>query len=300
MKHFLIVIASLLLLSCGGNNPAPQNEDSGTITVLDDYSREVTVPANVQRIVSLSPAVTEILFDLGAGDRLVGRTDFCHYPDQVEQIASIGGITNLNVETVVSVKPDLVISGSMVPEKSVRQLSELGIPVVCVIEKKKYEGLYDNILTIASLVGCQDRANELVADLREQLKGIDTMGKYDYGMGIEMRLPSIYYVVGYGKGGDFSAGSDSYINDIIKYAGGKNVAGYVTGWSFSKEKLMDVNPDYILIRQEDMEDFCKTEPYCKLMAVRLGRVIPIESGMIDLQVPRNIDAIRLISDAIHK
>lgn len=299
MKRILLLLVLFGLLSCNGKK-SEQSQSAETITVMDDYSREVTLPVDVQRIVSLSPAVTEILFDLGAGDRLVGRTDYCNYPEQAEQIASIGGISNLNVEAVVSLNPDLVISGSMVPEKSVRQLSELGVPVVCVIEKKKYEGLYDNILKVASLVGCQERANELVADLRSQLKGIDTLGKYDYGIGDEIHRPKIYYVVGYGKGGDFTAGGDSYINDIIKFAGGKNVAGYISGWSFSQEKLMEVNPDYILIRQEDMEDFCRTEPYSRLMAVRLGRVIPIESGIIDLQVPRNIDAVRLISDAIHK
>ena len=296
MKKILLILGLLTLVGCGG---APE-EEASTFAFIDDYGRDVTVPLEARRIVSVSPAVTEIVYALGAGDRLVGRTDYCNYPEAADTLPSIGGISNLNVEAIIRLKPDLVICGSMVQKKTSDQLAKLGIPMACVTEKKQYDGLYDNIAKIGQLVGCKTQSDSLIGRLRMQLSQIDTMGKYNYGPNEQVPLPTVYYVVGFGKGGDYTAGGNTFINDIIRFAGGRNLAEFVSGWNFSKEKLLEAQPSYILIRQEDAETFCNTPPYNSLMAVRIGHVIPIESGIIDQQVPRNIEAIRLISDAINQ
>lgn len=103
--------------------------------------------------------------------------------------------------------------------------------------------------------------------------------------------PKVYYVVGFGAGGNFTAGGNTFINDIIRMAGGRNIAEGIEGWSYSLEALMKENPDYIIVRREDSAAFCTMKPYNTLGAVRQGRVIGIESGTLDLQVPRNIDAV---------
>ena len=155
-----------LLAACG----APQQQAAITDTVTDDYGRTVVVPAQPQRVVSLSPAVTEIMFALGADDILVGRTDFCEYPDEASQIPSIGGISNLNIEKVLSCKPDLIISGSMVPQKIVQQFAKMNIPLVCVIEKQKFDGLFTNVQSIGRLIGKEHTADSLNASMRKHLK----------------------------------------------------------------------------------------------------------------------------------
>ena len=109
--------------------------------------------------------------------------------------------------------------------------------------------------------------------------------------------PTVYYVVGYGAGGNFTAGGDTFINDLIAIAGGRNIAAGVQGWSYSLEALMDQNPDYIIIRREDSAAFCNTAPYSRLDAVRQGRVVAIESATIDLQIPRNIQCVRRLREA---
>ena len=156
--HSLSLLLIFLLASCGG----PQRQASTTDTVTDDYGRTVVVPAHPQRVVSLSPAVTEIMFALGADDLLVGRTDFCEYPDEASQIPSIGGISNLNIEKILSLNPDLVISGSMVGKKVTDQMDAMGTPMVCVIEKPNFEALYDNIKAIGRLVGKEHEADSIV------------------------------------------------------------------------------------------------------------------------------------------
>lgn len=290
----------VLLVACGnsGNQTATQ---SSTDTVADDYGRTVVVPSHPQRVVSTSPAVTEILFALGAENLLVGRTDFCTYPAEAENISSIGGISDLNVERILFLDPDLVISGSMVSKKITDQLDAMGIPIVCIIEKPKFEALYDNITAIGKLVGKETKADKLIEDLKIS---INLMAHFDSmqvtNTGSLLTTPTCYYVVGFGAGGNFTAGGNTFINDIIRMAGGHNIAEDIDGWSYSLEALMKEDPDYIIVRREDSAAFCGMKPYNRLSAVKKGHVIGIDSGTMDLQVPRNIDAVLYLRDRINK
>ncbi len=277
--RFTVLAFVLLLAACGQQGRHAQTTD----TVVDDYGRTVVVPSQPQRVVSLSPAVTEILFALGAQDLLVGRTDFCVYPDAAMDIPSIGGISNLNIESILALKPDLVISGSMVGKKVTDQMDAMGTPMVCVIEKPRFEALYDNITAIGCLVDKEHEADSLNKLLRNK---IDNLSTYQ-----PTNVSTAYYVVGFGAGGNFTAGGNTFINDIIRMAGGRNIAEGIEGWSYSLEALMKENPDYIIVRREDSAAFCDMKPYNRLSAVKNGHVIGIVSGTLDLQVPRNIDAI---------
>lgn len=288
-------VIALLVVACGHshNNTITQSHND---TVTDDYGRRVVVPTHPQRVVSLSPAVTEIMFALGAEDLLVGRTDFCLYPDEATDIPSIGGISNLNIESILALQPDLVICGSMVGKKVTNQMDAMGTPMVCVIEKPKFEALYDNILAIGKLVGKEreaDSLNECLIALMnvclsETTHPNDQATRQSRN---QATTPSVYYVVGFGEGGNFTAGGNTFINDIIRMAGGRNIAEGIDGWSYSLEALMKEDPDFIIVRREDSAAFCNSKPYNRLSAVKQGHVIGIVSGTLDLQVPRNIDAI---------
>lgn len=282
-KYAFLLGFVLLFAACGSK----QQQVSVNDTVIDDYGREVIVPSHPTRVVSTSPAVTEIMFALGAGDLLVGRTDFCVYPEEAAQIPTIGGISNLNVERILSLNPDLVISGSMVSKKATDQLDKMGTPIVCVIEKPKFDVLYDNITAIGKLVGKEQEADSLNALMRQRVNALIDMDTARPTHSI----PKVYYVVGFGPSGNFTAGGNTFINDIIRMAGGRNIAENVSGWSYSLEALVKEDPDYIIVRREDSASFCSTRPYSTLRAVRQGNVIGMESGTMDLQVPRNIDAI---------
>lgn len=291
-SHFLSFLLVLLLAACGQQSRQVQTTD----TVTDDYGRTVVVPAQPQKVVSLSPAVTEIMFALGAGDLLVGRTDFCVYPDAAGDIPSIGGISNLNVERILSMQPDLIISGSMVGKKFTDQFDQMGTPMVCVIEKPKFEALYDNIKAIGRLVGKEKEADSLIENLKLRMESLLAHGDNSQNF----QLPSVYYVVGFGTGGNFTAGGNTFINDIIRMAGGRNIAEGIDGWSYSLEALMKEDPDFIIVRREDSAAFCGMKPYNRLSAVKNGHVIGIVSGTLDLQVPRNIDAVLYLRKRMNK
>lgn len=287
----IILLGALLCFSACGNNNKVENEAT-TTEFVDSYNRTIEVPTSPKRVVSTSPSITEIMFALGSGDLLVGRTDYCLYPKEAEKIESIGGISNLNNEKVLSLNPDLVISGSMIPKKSALQLEQMNVPIVCIVENENFEGLYDNISNVGKLIGKNKEADSLNAKLQKDMETLAIENNEN--------KPTLYYVVGFGKAGNFTANGKSYINDIIELAGAENIAKDTEDWTYSLEELMNNDPNYILIRQEDSALFCKTPPYNTLTAVKEGKVIAIESGMIDLQVPRNIDAIKLINKAINK
>ena len=291
----------MLLAACGGHKEPTALND----IVTDDYGRMVVVPTQPQRVVSLSPAVTEILFALGAQDLLVGRTDFCVYPEEAAEIPSIGGISNLNIESILSMQPDLVISGSMVGKKVTDQMNAMGVPMVCVIEKPKFEALYDNITAIGRLVGKEHEADSLNKVLSCELLALSEADAIVTSQPLktqnsQLKTPSCYYVVGYGAGGNFTAGGNTFINNIIRMAGGRNIAEDIEGWSYSLEALVKEDPDYIIVRREDSAAFCGMKPYNRLSAVRNGHVIGIVSGTLDLQVPRNIDAILYLRERMSR
>lgn len=293
-KILLCLVIPLLMIGCKGNNTSTSTADS-SYTYVDDYGSTTRVPAHPKRIVSASPAITEIIFELGAEKRLVGRTDFCTYPPQAAKIESIGGISNLNIEKILSLKPDLVLSGSMIPQQSVATMNKLGSPMVCIIEQPHFDSLYSNIGKVGRLIGCQKEAAALNQRLRQRMKVVQN--SLDSNMK-ENERPKMYYVVGFGKGGNFTAGGNTFINDIIRMAGGRNIAQDIQGWSISMEALFHADPDYIIIRKEDKDAFVRMPPYNRLRAVKQGHLIPIESSLIDVQTPRNIEAVELLHNAI--
>ena len=290
MKRLLVFAAAVLLAAGCVRNSVDKTNDC--YEYIDDYGSHVMVPQNPKRIVSLSPAVTEIMFALNAEELLVGRTEFCLYPPEASKIENIGGISNLNIEKVLSCKPDLIISGSMVPQKIVKQFEEMGVPLVCVIEKSDFIELYSNIKKIGTLVGKIAKADSINEALANDL------GNMGLEWDEQRQKPSCYYVVGFGSGGNFTAGGNTFINDIILMSGGRNIAEESEGWTFSVEALMDADPDFILIRAEDSARFCKKMPYANLTAVKKGNIIALHDGILDLQVPRNIEAIRIIHKRI--
>lgn len=285
---FFATLALCLCVACGNRQ---ENTATECFAFTDDYGVRCMVPKNPRRIVSLSPAVTEIVFAVGAGDMLVGRTEFCDYPPQVEEIENIGGISNLNAEKVISLKPDLVIGGSMIPEKTSKLIGKAGIPVACVIEKENFEGLFENITKIGLLTNHVPEAEKLNDSLKDRLSEV--------AFDVATDTPSVYYVVGYGKSGNFTAGGNTFINDMFRKAGTRNIAENITGWEFGLEALLSADPDYVIIRKEDAENFVRTEPYDRLSAVRNHRVIAVESAYLDLQVPRNIEGLIFIRNATH-
>lgn len=286
---FVSLLLPFLFFSCN------KTQDTKPNCVISQKNPLKKTPV---KVVSVSPAVTEILFALDCGDRLIGRTDFCNYPPEAKNIKSIGGINNANLEEIIKLQPDLVITSSIFTKKMFETIEDAGIPIISFKETNTIEGLYETIEMLGKVMNKETKAKSIIDKFEEDLKIVKIKRDSIQKIRKTTSLPKVYYVVGFGQMGDFSAGKNTFINEIITLAQGDNIAKESINWSFSKEEIFANQPDYIFIRKEDSAQFVKTHPYTQLKAVKENKVFGIESNLMDILSPRTIKAIEFISEKI--
>ena len=288
---FLFLI--LFFSACRNQQPSTSQNEDFYLQYIDSYGREIVLTQKPERVVSLSPAITEMIFAMGCEDKLVGITDYCTYPPETESIPKVGGIQNFNIESVVLLHPDVVLISSIVAKSDVEKLTSLQIPVIAVKEEENIEGILNTFTFLGKLFDKQPLADSLTKQLKEKLNLLQK--EEDNGKKI-----SVYYVVGFGEAGDYTAPKNSHIHEIITKAGGRNIGENLTGWNVSREFLFQEDPDIIFVRSENLTQFITLYPYNELTAVKKGNVYPIESGWIDIVSPRNIAAIEKMNEVIKK
>ena len=295
MKRILYFSAAIVLImgliSCNKKTSMPQ---IGADNVY--VSANIDIKKDNKRIASVSPQVTEIICELGCKERLVCRTDFCKFPTEVKNIQSIGGINDANLELIISLRPDIVITSSIFPKKAVIVLENAKIPVMSFKEGSKIEDMYKVMSQLGKVVDKEKTADSLIEDCKNRL-AIVSLRCDSIIKAKNITKPKVYYVVGFGASGDFSAGADTYVNEIFNLAGGDNIAKNAKNWSFNKEELFANQPDYIFVRSYDRENFMTTHPYSELKAVKESKVFGIDN--LDTQTPQSIDAIEFIFKTIY-
>jgi iron complex transport system substrate-binding protein len=297
-----------------------QKERAGTFLCLtDSYNREIKLEKAPEKIISLSPGITEMLFLLHAEDKLIGISDYCNFPEETQQIQKVGGLQNINIEKIISLQPDVVLIGSIIPKKEVDKLEKSGITVIAIKQEDKLEGMLDALKIIGKIVDNTHVADSLVEcygrlldDFKMSIKHTDDTDVTDFRRLNKCKIcenqfnlchlcakkSTIYYVVSFGTAGDYTAPGNSHINEIIELAGGRNIGENLSTWNISREYLFEQNPDIIFVRTEDLPHFVKTYPYNLLKAVQENRVYPIESGWMDVISPRNFLAVEEIRGKI--
>lgn len=284
---FLFLMVALSFTGCHSPKTAPKE---AFFTWEDSYHRPITLAEAPQRIVSISPAITEVMFLVGAQDKLVGVSDFCKYPPETEKITKVGGMHNINFEVLLSLHPDVVLIGSMISQQDVDAIEKMGIPVVCIVEESSLEGMAEMMEVVGKITQCEGKGNAEAALWRDKIAE-----RKAHAPAPENRK-CVYYVVGFGDGGDFTAPKNTHIQEIIELAGARNAGDSLTGWNISREYLFKVDPDIILVRREDSAAFVSRHPYTQLNAVKGGRVYGIESGWIDVVSLRNMRAVDYIAE----
>jgi len=288
-KKLIILFGVLAIIFSACHSPKTNQNQEAFFTWEDSYKRHIELAKAPERIVSISPAITEVMYLLGAQNKLVGISDFCVYPPETERIAKIGGMHNINFEVLLSLHPDVVLIGSMISQKDVDAIEKMGIPVICIVEETSMEGMADMMEVIGRITQCEEKAMTEASKWRNEVKAMRQENAQD-----SVTKKKVYYVVGFGDAGDFTAPKNTHINEIIELAGCENVGKTLSSWNISREVLFKANPDIILIRKEDKDAFCSQHPYTLLKAVKENRVYPIESGWIDIVSPRNIKAVEMI------
>lgn len=299
---FLALIMMVVLGACGNtsnetSSSKTQNETSATVypyTVKDSQGNETVIEKEPKRIISVAPSITEIIYALGKGDELVGRTDYDDYPEQVKNVESVGSLTDPNVEKIIALKPDIVIASTHFRDEVEKKLEDLGIKVVVLYDANNFNGVYDSINTVGQIVNAQDKAKDIVTSMKKKIEDVEEKVK-------GREIPKVYYVVGFGKDGDFTATGDTFIGQLINMAGGNNIAKDATSWKYSLEKIIANNPDYIVISKNNgmKEQFMATAGYEELSAVKNNKVIEIDDNLLNRQGPRLADGVEALAKILH-
>ena len=192
-----------------------------------------------QRIVSLSPAITEQIFILGAQDRLVGCTIYCTKPAEAEKKEKIGTVLEINLEKLVELAPDLVIGSSLTKQGTVGKLKELGFKVVIFNSPKDFKILFKQFMELGELIGEKEKAVAIASESEKKMNRIKTL------VSALADKPKVLFQIGASP--MYVAGNDSFVGDFIAYSGGLNVIGDGKSGVYSKEMVVSANPDIIII-----------------------------------------------------
>lgn len=307
----MVLVLSLLLMGCGtaaqpqskSNTNQGQKSATATVTtypfnITDDSKKEVTIPAQPKRIVSLVPATTETLYALGIGDRVVGVTKYDDYPQEALQKAEYVFEDSLkpNTEQILNLNPDLIILG-MQDQKTIDTIRNLKVPVVQ-FNPQSLSATYDTLLKIGQITNTQTEAQKLVTAMQQKEKSIT-----DKVAGISKNeRPRVWIEVDPTL---FTAGEGTFLNELITKAGGQNIASDVKDWAqYSAEQVIAKNPQVILDTYSYFipnvkETILVRSTWQNLDAIKNNRVVDLDSNMVTRPGPRIVDGMESIAQALY-
>jgi iron complex transport system substrate-binding protein len=258
-------------------NPTPPNQGSKSsqptttfpLTVTDARGQSLTLNAPPQRIVSLAPSNTELLFALGLGEKIVGVTTACDYPPEAKQKPNIGGAYNMSVESILSKNPDLVVAYGTVNQKPLQQLEHAKIPVLA-IDAKTVAETYDAIRLLGRATGTNDRAEEIIEEMQSRISAVEK------AVNDVKTKPRV--LIAYSVGPIYTTGPSSFIADIVRVAGGVNVVSEKLPQDIvTPERGVALAPDVILCAPELRDKLKQIPGWSSLPAIRNNRFFSVSS-----------------------
>jgi iron complex transport system substrate-binding protein len=295
---FYLVLAVMLGLLAGCKVPAEEATPS-PIEVTDQLGRLVKLEKIPQRIISLAPSNTKILFALGLGDRVVAVTDYCNYPPEALEKPSIGGFSTPNIEEVIALSPDLILATSIHEKRIIPALEERGMTVFA-LNPKTLDEVLESITLVGEITGKDEEASQLVTEMQNRIKAVTD--KTDNLT--EAQRPRVFYVTWHDP--LMTAGSGTIHDELIVKAGGINIARDLVDYAdISLEAVIQANPEVIIAgvgmgSGEDLPfEFAKTEPTLRNVDARINhRVYSLSIGLFH-PAPGIVDALEKLAEFIH-
>lgn len=289
IKLLFVIFCLLFSFAC---KPTQDNNLPPTATrdITDDLGRQVKIPEKVTRVVSLAPSLTEIVFAVGAGDKLVGRTDFCNFPEEAKKIPSIGDTVKPNIENIIAMKPQVVfVSTASQLESFTKTLETQGITVF-VTNPNSLDGIYQSIEKIGEILGAKAKAGEVITSLKKRVADVEEKTKNAAKPRIFVQIDKALYTIGKG----------SFMTDLIAKAGGDSVTkDLATAYpKLSKETALAFNPDVIIL-SESPDNNEPNEVFKDSKAVKNGKVFKVNADILSRPSPRVVDGLEQIAEKIH-
>jgi iron complex transport system substrate-binding protein len=302
---FLLTIVALV----GGCTPiaAPESTvtplpTSGNITMTDGTGETITLTAPANRIISLAPSNTEILFALGAGSQVIGRDAFSDFPDQAKNVADIGGgFGELNLEAILAQNPDLVLSSMLTSAEQTKALEDAGLTVFTLGNPKNFDDLYANLDTVGKLTGHGSEADILVAELKQRVALVqEKLAK------ITQRPLVFYEIDGTDPNAVWTSGPGTFIDMLINMSGGDNLGANLQGeWvQISLEELIASDPDLILLGDSvwggvTVDSVKSRAGWEALTAVQNDKIFPFDDNLVSRPGPRLVNGLEELAHLLH-
>jgi iron complex transport system substrate-binding protein len=290
----ILLVGLSLSLSCFRPKQIPPSASSRIFT--DEIGRQITVNTAPQRIISLAPSITEMLFALKLGERVVGVTSYCDYPAEAKAKEKVGDTLKPNLERLIALKPDLVlVSTASQLEKLTQQLDQLGIPVF-VTNPKSVREVVASLRKIGDLTGEVQQAETLAAEMETR---IATVQRQMTNQGV----PRVLYILQLSP--LITAGKNTFINDLIQQAGGRSISGEEAADypQFSRETALARAPEVILVPESHGTELVNIEAvrqaFAITPAVKNNRLVRINPDLIDRPGPRIVEGLESLRAGIH-
>lgn len=293
----LLVLVVLIITSCSSGGGS---SGQSAIELTDQLGRVVKLDKMPQRIISLAPQNTEILFALGLGDKVVGVTTYCNFPPEAQEKPKIGGFSTVDVEKVVSLSPDLVVAALIHEKETISQLESHGLKVLALAPKTLSE-VTQAIELVGKATGTETQARRVVEDMETRMA---TVARLVAGLSAEGR-PRVFYVVWHDP--LMTAGGDTTQSELIDLAGGRNIFDDLSKYpTVDLEALLERQPQVIIAgsghgsAQNSPLEWAKSEPRLKnTEALIQNRVFGIDADIVSRAGPRIVDGLEEMLRLIH-
>jgi iron complex transport system substrate-binding protein len=292
------VFSVFALLGIFITTPSGYHQPSLPATFVDDMGRGVTINEAPQRIVSHVPSITEMLFALGLGDKVVGVSDYCNYPEEAQSKPSVGNYFNPSIENIVALEPDLVLTDGH--SDNIQQLDGLGITFM-VLDPKDIDGVFEDLELLGKVTGTESEAAEIIDSMQDSIA--DVLARVEGAP-----RPKVMYII---DATDltlpWTAGPGSFVDALITMAGGENIAAQAQGaWiQLSIEEIVNADPDIIILPLTHGTAFTPREvleehsAWQGTTAVKEGNIFYIDADLVDRSGPRIVQGLEEIARIIH-
>ena len=290
-----LLLFGLIFTSCG-----PLSLREAPITLTDGLEKEIQLDGPASTIVSLSPPITEMLFAIGAGRQVIARDSFSDYPAEALELPDVGGgFSEYDLETIVSLNPDLVIAGSINTPELVQSLEELGLTVYYLANPDTLEDMLDAIRALGQISGHKSEAEELTAALHSRIQAVDEALT-------EITAVSVFYELdATDPAKPYTPGPGSFYSHLIQRAGGENIGDQLESeWAQAGlEFILITDPEFVLLGDAlwgvTTESVAERPGWDALSAVKEGRVLPFDDNLLARIGPRQVDGLEALARILH-
>jgi iron complex transport system substrate-binding protein len=274
-----------------------------TMTFTDGLDRTITLSGPAQRVVSLAPSNTEILFYVGAGAQTIGRDEFSDYPAEAKELPTIGGSWGgYNLEAIVALKPDLVLAAEINTLEQVKALADLGLTVYYLANPVTLPEMYGNLEIIARMTGHEAETALLIDSLKARVLAVIENVKRTAADD----RPLVYYELdATDPNAPFTFGAGTFLDALITVAGGVNAGGALdTAWAqISSEKVIELNPIIILLGDAAYgttpESVAARPGWKAIEAVKNSNIYPFDDNLVSRPGPRLVEGLEALVKIIH-